>query len=174
MGQSFKFMGAGVTGQKELDKLFKELPETLTKNAMYATGRKALAPVAKDAKAAVRSQSTAAGDLAKSIRVSTRAKNQRRDPAGQYTVYAGPTTPSGAHGHLIEFGTSMRQTKSGANRGRVTPEPFMRPAWDANAHKVLKIMRTEIWEQLKKQAARLRTRAESGKLSKRDVKFFGG
>lgn len=174
MAKTLRFIKADVSGQKELDKLFKELPESVTRNVLLNTGRKALQPVVKEAKSTVRSQSSDSGDLAKSIRVSTRAKNARRKKAGEYTVYAGPSTPQGAHGHLIEFGTADRYTKTGAYRGRVAPEPFLRPAWDANEFKVLKIMREEIWQQLKKQAARLRQRAESGKLSKRDTKFFGG
>ncbi len=30
--------------------------------------------------------------------------------------------------HWMEFGTAERTTKSGANRGHVTPQPYMRPA----------------------------------------------
>lgn len=39
-----------------------------------------------------------------------------------------PAKPKGSHRHLVEYGTGMRQTKSGANRGRNSVQPFMEPA----------------------------------------------
>lgn len=39
-------------------------------------------------------------------------------------VVAGPGWPSGAHGHLVEFGHNV----AGGFGGRTRPQPFMRPA----------------------------------------------
>src|SRR5688572_27902614 len=42
----------------------------------------------------------------------------------------------GYHGHLMEFGTTIRETKSGANRGNVTPHKFVEPAFNQSSGQV--------------------------------------
>jgi len=41
-----------------------------------------------------------------------------------------PRYPKGAHRYIIENGTKSRRNKAGANRGRVSAKPFMKPAKD--------------------------------------------
>ncbi|MDR1478341.1 MAG: hypothetical protein LBJ00_05310 [Planctomycetaceae bacterium] len=36
-----------------------------------------------------------------------------------------------AHDHLVDGGTTQRRNRRGANRGSVTPRPFIQPALDA-------------------------------------------
>lgn len=162
-----------VDGAKELAEIFDELPKSLTDAVIKSAAKKALQPVAELAKATVVRDD---GDLANSIAISTTlSKRQKRmfRQKGEVAVYAGPSYPKGAAGHLIEFGTGPRYHKTtGKYVGVVQARPFMRPAWDSLSGKVLEVMRTEIWGTLQKAVARLRRRAESGKLSKSQTKFF--
>lgn len=64
-------------------------------------------------------------------------------------------------GLFFEFGTAERSTASGAGRGRITPHPFMRPAFEANKTKALDMIGKELGLNVEKQAARL-----AGPLSK--------
>lgn len=163
-----------VDGGEELAAVFDELPKSLTDAVLRATAKKALAPVAATAASMVRRDD---GDVADSITVSTTLSKRQKKlfrRRGEIAVYAGPSPPQGAAGHLIEFGTGPRYHKSGKFVGIMPASPFMRPAWDAHSGQVLQTMRDEIWGVLKKAVARLRKRAEKGKLSKSQQKFFAG
>jgi len=76
------------------------------------------------------------GNLRKSI--GWRLKTYRR--SGVIVLVLGPRWPLGAHGHLIEFGTKLRTTQTGASRGVGPALPFLRPAWDANIGKAKSIL----------------------------------
>lgn len=161
-------------GGKELADIFDQLPRSLTDKVLQGTAKKALQPVAAAAAATVRRED---GDLAGSIAISTRLSKRQRKlfrKRGEIAVYAGPGGPKGAHGHLVEFGTRPRFHNNGKFVGIMPAFPFMRPAWDANANAALATMRTEIWNVLVKAVARLRKRAEKGKLSKSQARFFSG
>lgn len=168
-----KFIAFQLDGDKQLAKLFDELPKSLTDQVLRTTGKKALQPVAFAARLAVRRDD---GDLAGSIEVSTRlSRRQKRLYAkkGDVAVYAGPTYPAGAHGHLVEFGSGPRyHKKTGKYVGIMPAKPFMRPAWDGASAEVLRIMREEIWTVLRSAVRRLRKRAEKGKLSRKQEDFF--
>lgn len=43
----------------------------------------------------------------------------------------------GNHGHLVEYGTRNRATKTGANRGAMPAHPFMSPAFQQTKEQVL-------------------------------------
>lgn len=170
--QYFSFQ---LSGQKELAEAFEELPKSVGNAVLRTTITKALRPVRDDAKNFVRRDEH---DLAESIVISTRLnKRQRRiyGKHGDVVVYAGPSHPKGAHGHLLEFGTGPRYHKTtGRYVGVMPARPFMRPAWDANRGRVLQTIREDLWANIVKAAQRLRKRAEAGKLSKSHNRFFGG
>jgi HK97 gp10 family phage protein len=50
------------------------------------------------------------------------------------------------YAHLMEGGTQKRETKSGANRGSVTPRKFMQPSLDATKQQIQDIFETEVNE----------------------------
>lgn len=60
------------------------------------------------------------GDLKKSIKV-----KYFFDNLGAMVV---PDRPQGSHRAIIEHGTKIRTNSSGANRGSISPHPFMEPA----------------------------------------------
>lgn len=70
------------------------------------------------------------------------------------------------HAHLIEFGTKMRQHKSGKSTGRI-PVPAIGPlrkAWDQSLPKMRVVMRKKIAEGLKKEVKGLRAKYVRRKL----------
>lgn len=168
-----KFIAFQLDGVKELAALFEQLPKSLTDAVLRNTGKRALVPVLAFARAIVSKHD---GDLAKSMAISTKlSKNQRRRfrKTGDVEVYAGPTNPRGAHGHLVEFGTKARFQKStGKFVGVMPAQPFMRPAWDTLSGAVLEVFRKEIWDVLRAAVRRLRKRSDAGKLSSRQQAPF--
>lgn len=164
-----------VTGQKELSRVFEQLPKSLADQVLRATARKAVKPVEQMAESLVPKDES---ELAQSITISTRLSKRQKQlfgRKGDVVVHVGPSHPKGAHGHLVEFGTGARYQKTtGRYVGVMPARPFMRPAWDANKMRVLETMRTEIWTVLRKAVQRLRKRAEAGKLSASQLRHFRG
>lgn len=125
-----------VEGFKELDALLQSIPRHLngTSSGVNAGMRKALKPVADAARA------YAPGGLDDSIKVAMSIKSsQLRDSLvkpgkGKRVMWVGSTAP---HAHLVEFGTGPRFHKSGRYVGFMSPDPFMRAAWDTNKQEVL-------------------------------------
>lgn len=147
-------MGRGavrIDGLKDLDAALAQLPKATGKNVLRRTGVLALAPVVAAAK---RNVPVDDGDLRDSLRVTTKlSKRQQRINAkavaeGKSSVqlYAGAAALP--HAHLVEFGTE-----------KMPPQPFMRPAWDAEKDQVLKLIRDELGNEIDKAAARVARKA---------------
>jgi len=173
---AFSFQLSGV---KELTKLLDQLPtvamrKTVIRNALKKAGQ----PIAESAKANVPVKS---GRLRDTIKVSTSLKASQRGgkfDRSRVTVYIGSSSPLA---HLVEFGTVERILKEPRNillngrwvtirsTGFVSPNPFLRNAWDAMKHKALKTFAGEMEQQIYKAARRLRKRAEKGTLTKRQI-----
>lgn len=81
----------------------------------------------------------------------------------EVALYVGTTWPTGAHGHLQEFGTAHHAA-----------QPFMRPAWDRNRMNVLATISDDAWSELAKAARRLARRAERGTLGRAARRHLGG
>jgi hypothetical protein len=156
-----------VEGLKELDEALGQLPRATGKNVLRRVGRKALAPVVDAAKAYVvrgtRDVKTKvgirkAGSLIKSMKVSSRLSKKQaaqhrkmfKDDRASIELFAGPGALP--HAHLNEFG-------GGNNRAR----PYLRPAWDGNAAKVLASIKADLGEEIMKAAKRLARKAAKAK-----------
>jgi HK97 gp10 family phage protein len=123
-----------VTGVREIDTFLKGLPSKFSHRIVQAANAKAAKPLINAEKMlAPKSE----GDLRDSIGVK-KASIKRANAIGEIKV--GPLYRKGGRvAHLIEYGTKQRQTKgkgkykvyrAGANRGRVTPKPFVEPAFN--------------------------------------------
>lgn len=140
-----------IDGLKELDEALAQLPRATGKGVLRRTGIRALAPVIARARELVPVDK---GDLKESLKITTKlSKRQQRENAkavaqGKATVqlYAGAAALP--HAHLVEFGTAQ-----------MTPQPFMRPAWDENKDKVLELIKSELADEITKAAARLSRKA---------------
>lgn len=165
-------------GAKRLEAALRELPKRIGKGALRRALMKAAEPVAEDARQRV---AVRTGKVRDSIQVSTKlSKRQRRrmkvNPGDVFAfVGAGPSRRA----HLIEFGTGPRQhRKSGVDAtgrsrtpgkptGQVRPEPFMRPAWDANKEQVLDDFANLLWIEIEKAALRIARRQARGTAGRR-------
>lgn len=124
-----------LTGAKEIDQVLKGLPLQVTDKILQNSFSDAAKPLVQAAKSLAPKDE---GVLSESIGVTKEpAKTLVNRAVGQIQV--GPQRKGkyrGYHGHLIEFGTTIRETKSGANRGNVTPDPFMEPAFNQTSGQV--------------------------------------
>ncbi|HYF69088.1 MAG TPA: hypothetical protein VD884_13185 [Ohtaekwangia sp.] len=120
-----------VTGAKEIDAVLKGLPLQVSDRVLQAAfsdaANRTLVPAAKSL--APKGETL---NLTESIGVTKEpARTLVNRAVGQIQV--GPRRKGkykGFHGHWFEYGTTVRETKSGANRGNITPDPFMEPAFN--------------------------------------------
>lgn len=124
-----------LTGAKEIDAVLKGLPLQVTDKVLQNSFSDAAKPLVQAAQSLAPKDE---GTLSESIGVTKEpAKTLVNRAVGQIQV--GPRRKGkykGYHGHLMEFGTTIRETKSGANRGNVTPHPFMEPAFNQTSGQV--------------------------------------
>jgi HK97 gp10 family phage protein len=161
MARNTKFR---VEGLRELEKTLKELPK--------ATGKRVLREALKDAGAPIevaaeRLAPIASGDLQKSHMTGTKLskrqqgihrrwagtsavrtpKGWRSSPAKAVYVFVGPGPLPQAH--LQEFGSADQ-----------APQPFMRPAWNAEKMNALAILVQRLAERIEVARARFAKKAE--------------
>lgn len=147
-------------GGPELQKLLDTLPVRLERNILRA-GLRAGATIVRDA--ARNNINNDTGALAKSVRVSTRAKGG----VVSATVKAG--NAAAPYAGMVEFGTSPHLLNKGANQkskvlniagklisGKIEhpgakPAPFLRPAIDQNQAEVIQAVGNRIRDRLKKE-----------------------
>lgn len=116
-----------ITGAKEIDAVLKAMPKELTHKVLGAAHANAAKPLVEKEKLLAPEGPT--GHLVDSIGV-VKTTFKKANTIGEVKV--GPRTGrfKGNHGHLVEFGTKPRRTKSGANRGIMPAHPFAKPAFD--------------------------------------------
>jgi len=163
-------MTVSTSGFRALEQALAELPKATARNVLHRTLRKAGQPIADEAS---RLAPVDKGKLAQTIAVSTRLKNKvgsgefaaamraglgrqaavsalrqaRRDAKGQGSfaeMYVGPAKGVLRYAHLVEFGTV-----------KMSPQPFMRPAWDSKQREALDIIRRELGNEIIMAARRL-------------------
>jgi HK97 gp10 family phage protein len=126
-----------VEGLREIDAALGELGKATGRNVMRRAGIEALEPMAE---AMRRNAPVEDGSLKDSIAVTTKRPKRARKTS-EVEVYAGP----GRHPQAIfqEFGTLNH-----------APQAFVRPAWDGGKLQLLDDVKTKLWEQISKAAAR--------------------
>ena|SRR5688572_27835262 len=125
-----------LTGAKEIDDVLRGLPLQVSDKVLQNSFADAAKPLVDAARSLAPEGET--GNLKESLGVIKEpAKTLVNRAVGQIQV--GPRRKGkykGFAGHLLEFGTTVRETKSGANRGNVTPDPFMEPAFNQTSLQV--------------------------------------
>lgn len=136
-----------VHGLKELDKALGELPKSTGKAVLRRVLRKNAEPVAEAARPLTRVKE---GDLRASIGVGTKLTRRqsklhrrlfRNDKASAEMFVGAGGLPQAI---TEEFGTIDQ-----------APHPFMRPAWDAQKHRVLDGIKNDLWTEIDRAAKRL-------------------
>lgn len=126
VGKTVKAIGLFDTDfRNDLIDTVKQTAVTIQKSA------KRLAPVAKTPVSRGKK-----GDLKRSIRP--------RYFDGGLSATVVPRKPKGSHRHLVEYGTTTRQTSKGANRGKMPSIPFMGPAETSAEGEYNRILRSMI------------------------------
>lgn len=126
-----------VEGLKDIEAALAQLSKATGRNVMRRAAVNALEPVAD----AMRERAPVDdADLRDSIAVSTKRPRRHRKLA-EVEAFAGP----GRHpqAHLQEFGTNHHP-----------PQPFARPAWDAEKGGIVPALSDELWSEIDKAAAR--------------------
>lgn len=134
------------TGVQEIDKVLKGLPRQLNHKILQSAHVQAAKPLVEKAK--LLAPEGPNGHLVDSIGT-VKAPARRATNLGETNT--GPRRSGkykGHHGHLVEYGTNPRVNKSGANRGRMKPDPFMEPAWESTKTKVETSISTELGKSL--------------------------
>lgn len=157
-------------GFRELERALAEIERKATAKAVMRRALvKAATPVAEMAAALAPVGQT--GNLKGSIGISTRLswrqkkENRRLQAEGKAAVeiFIGPDyAKAGRHAHLVEFGTAPHVNAGkfpGTRHPGTAPQPFMRPAWDAEGRPTLDRLGKEMWSEIEKAAARAARRA---------------
>lgn len=132
-----------VEGLKEIRAALHELPKATAKNTMRRVLRTVAQPIADTAQ---QNAPVDTGYLKRSIAVSTKlSKNARKGrqklSASGVEMFIGPSAAPRAI--MQEFGTS-----------NAAPQPFLRPAWDANKGDILPQIGELMWKEISAAAAR--------------------
>jgi HK97 gp10 family phage protein len=133
-------MSVVVTGIRELDNVFRKLPENISHRILQTAHSKAARPMVRTMRdlAPVRN-----GTLRDSIGV-VRSTLRRANNLGEIGIGPRLGRRGGFHGHLVEFGTRPRRTKKGAYRGRMRKQPFVLPAFERHKSSVGSDILTDI------------------------------
>lgn len=150
-------MKVKLEGFRELDRALSELPKATAKNVLRRVGRAALEPMANMAAAKAPEES---GALAFSIAVSEKRTPRARTSTAKFVapgvfrsdrkssveIAMGPAGGMGAlwYATFQEFGTV-----------NMAAQPYMRPAWDAGAQRVLDSVKGDLKAEIDKAATRL-------------------
>lgn len=130
-------------GLAEIAAALDELPKATGKNILRRILLERAEPIAEAARGHA---PVFQGFLRSSINVSTRLtrrqrKRHRKAKPDDVEVFIGPGTDPAAH--LQEFGTEHHG-----------PQPFMRPAWDAEKDGVLEGLKEDLWGEIEKAVSR--------------------
>lgn len=136
-----------IDGLRELEAALANLPKATGKNVLRRVLKKAAEPIAADAEAnAPRGTGHLVRDVAVASRLTKRqAGLARKEGKSDVEVHIGVRDPAGVQN---EYGN--------INHG---PQPFMRPAWDANKDAALRSISDDLGTEIEKAAARLARKA---------------
>jgi HK97 gp10 family phage protein len=136
-----------VDGLSEVQEVLRSLlPDRTARTIMKRVLLKRAKPIAERARALAPKKT---GKLQLSFTQGKLARPQRKIDPNDVEVFvgAGPVP----YAHLQEFGSSVHKA-----------QPFMRPAWDASKGTVLSGIADDMWEEIKKAAARMARKAARG------------
>jgi len=115
-----------ITGGPEIERVLREMPRRLQRKALVNAFRAGANIVKKDAQSRAPHPT-----LRKAITV---ARGTTRNRPNKNTIMMiALRKPASSLAHLFEFGTQERRQRNGRFTGRMTAQPFLRPAMDAGS-----------------------------------------
>lgn len=167
MGNSVRLK---IEGLADLEKSLDNLSKAVGRNVLRRSMRKAAEPMAEMARelAPVRT-----GKLRESIKFGSLLNGSQRKLQRKLTLeertaielFLGPSYVKGSGGrvgHLVEFGTKPHLNGGlfpGTMHPGTAPQPFMRPAFDAEARPTIDRLGPILWSEIEKAAARAARKA---------------
>lgn len=148
-----------IEGLRELNQALNELPRATSRNVCRRILKEAGEPIAASArsKAPVRQ-----GNLREAIDVSTKLARSQKS-GGPKMTSAGFRS---ARNTTVEMHVGPGQQPQAITQEFGTwfhpPQPFMRPAWDAEKSTALDVIKFQLWGEIEKAAARLAKKAARG------------
>lgn len=133
-----------VEGFKDLEKTLMQLPKATAKASVRRVLKKAAQPIADAGRGNAPERE---GGLKESYGVGTRLTKRQRKVSqreSEVEVFAGPNDPAAVQ---TEFGNEHQAA-----------QPHLRPAWDAEKHKALDIIKEEAWADVQKTVVRYQKR----------------
>lgn len=172
--------GLQVSGIGDLEKSLQELSKRTGRAVLERSLRKAAQPMLDAAK---RNAPVLDGDLERSLKIvretvsdpgkaafaqtmkdtggDTGAARQalraayRAEGGAVSALVLGPDlSDGGSTAHIVEFGTGPRKTQDGKSTGAMPADPFLRPAWDAEAKPTNDRLKTILADEIDKAAKR--------------------
>lgn len=154
-----------IQGLADLEKALDNLGKSVGRSVLRKSLRKAAAPMRERAKDLAPVDD---GDLRGSIIIggllnkSQRSKHRKltADERSAIELFVGPSYKlgkGGRHGHLVEFGTAphiLGGVFAGAQHPGSAPQPFMRPAFDAEAGPTIERLKPLLWAEIDRAARR--------------------
>jgi threonyl-tRNA synthetase len=135
-----------ITGVQEIDRVLRGLEPQLSHQVLSSAHASAAKPLIEKEKLLAPEGPT--GNLVDSIGA-IKTPFKRANVIGEVTV--GPRRSrrhKGHAGHLVEFGTKVRRTLKGANRGLMRARAFAQPAFQATQNIVVNNIATEVGRKL--------------------------
>lgn len=129
------------SGVAEIDKVLRTLPNQLTHNLLSEVHTIAARPLVERARLLAPLGETM--NLTKSIGIEKESYG-KSDTLGIVRAGVRRGRYKGNHGHLVEYGTRSRQTRSGSNRGVMPRKPFMEPSWMQTKTQVERIISFQV------------------------------
>jgi HK97 gp10 family phage protein len=148
-------------GAKELEAALRELPFRVAKSAL----RRSLTKASKVMLEAAQANAPTPRLRVRMVASSTLSRRQRaqarttRATSGPYVVTAYVGEKPMRHAHLVELGSGPRYSrKTGAYRGVMPAQPYLRPAFDATAQQVIAEFGRVLGQEIEATARRLAKR----------------
>lgn len=157
-----------VQGLRETEAALRELGKSLGKAVLRRVAKSALQPFDDKWRAmAPDDPETGGDDLRSSGGIGTKLtktqmkahRKATRNSRSTVEMFAGPNDPAA---WPMEIGTGERFQASGKSVGRVSPQPFVRPAWDATKGAMPGAIGRDLWTEISK-AAKRKARREAKK-----------
>lgn len=160
-----KSVRMNVQGLAEVEKALDNLGKSVGRSVLRRSLRKAAAPMRDRAKelapvddGELRDSIIVGGMLNKSQR--SKHRNLTAEERSAVELFVGPSYKLGAggrHGHLVEFGTAPHIVGglfAGAQHPGTALQPFMRPAFDAEARPTIERLKPLLWAEIDRAARR--------------------
>lgn len=136
----------GIDGIAEMRRKLKKMGDRTQRKFVRRALTAGTTPIVRDIR---KNTPKETGNLKASI-----GRRMKSYPSGIIVAVLGARWPKGAHGHLLEFGTTQRPHPITGTSGIMPARPFMRPAVDRNRSKFARLFGGKLGAEIEREARR--------------------